>query len=493
MGSEVSGGTTASPTASTPPPKSSDGMSEAATPPSPPLSDAPAHTHVNGIGKVDPRTPVPPGTRRSLLPSDAAATLRPSLYGPRAAPKHSRGPSMASSNGTSTSDARAMKPPARRPAKRPSTGLSDGLPRSDSLYQIKALRGRMQKIEERVHSARSKLPAPGTRTPTGSPRTAAGSTLSPGDKHIPSSVTMRRSIKRPSGVSTASSLANEAITASGDGSQDANGTGRRESHIKRLSYGIPRPASQAASERPPSSMGIERTPSAAGRPSSRASLASASAARPGSRGGVGGERPGSRAGMASERPGSRAGVGTERPSSRAGARTPLSSFTAAAAARPTANGTPAHGRTSIGTAPARPRSSIGGHYATVHGTPRSHRPSASVSELRRKAAESEDSVLTSSPQARRGTIDRSTFSATPNRRTTLEKGGAISGLPASGASGTARRQSNGVKEPVRTLRRTSASTQGLGGQVDDSGGGNGCGEMRPPPSRRKMSDVGETY
>lgn len=414
--SEASGVTPSSPTASTPPPKS-DTLSDALTPPSPPLSDAPVREILES------KTPLP-RKRQSLLP-DAAATPRPSLYGQRVAPKHSRGPSVASSSGLSASGAHAMKPPASkgRTVSRPSTGPAEGLVRSDSLYQIKALRGRMQKIEERVHSARSKLPAPGTRTPTGSPRT-----LSTAGEHLPASVTMRRSITRPSG-STASSLANGEVV---DGSRDGSRT-RRESHIKRLSYGIPRPPSSAAGERPPS-RAMDRPPSAAGvgRPSSRASLASAA----------------------------------NRPSSRAGARTPLNAGTdfrtSTGPARTSTTGPP---RTSTA-GPARPRSSMGGtgNYATVYGTPRSHRPSASVSELRRVAGESEDSALGAG--------------GTPNRRTTMEK----TGLPT--AFGLSKRQSgafSGVVSPGKTLRRMSTNVA----QAE--------GDMRPPPSRRKMSDVGETY
>lgn len=423
--SEASGITPSSPTASTPPPKS-DTMSDALTPPSPPLSDAPTSV------RAERKTPLP--TKRTSLLPDSAATPRPSLHGPRTAPRHSRGPSAASSNGASNPDARAMKPPATKPrqASRASNLPAERLPRSDSLYQIKALRGRMQKIEERVHSARSKLPPPGTRTPTGSPRTGSAA---PGDPHIPASITMRRSMKRPSG-SMASSLAYDMSVPDDTASEQQSQ--KRESHVKRLSYGIPRPSSSAAGERPPS-RAMDRPPSrsaaaAASRPSSRTSLATASL-------------PAS---------------ASNRPSSRAGAQTPLGGGQHA--------GT--NGTTPAPTGPPRPRSSFGGSYATIHGTPRSHRPSASVSELRRKAAESEDSTLT-------------TMFGTPSRRTTMERP-SLGSLPTATATATGlpRRQSGSLQAGAqgKTLRRTST---GLG-----LGEG---GEMRPPPSRRKMSDVGETY
>jgi len=455
-GSEASGITPSSPTASTPPSKS-DSMSDAPTPPSPPLSDAPTMD-----AKAEAKTPLPQ-RRQSLMP-DAAATPRPSPYGPRAALKHSRGPSMASSTGTSKFDARAMKPPATKPRHaRPSAGTGESLPRSDSLHQIKALRGRMQKIEERVHSARSKLPPPGTRTPTGSPRVASVT-----GEHIPSSITMRRSMKRSSAIS---SLANGETL---DNSHDTSS--KRESRIKRLSYGIPRPPSAAAGERSPSRATFDRPPSAtagqrspsratfdrppsaggAGRPSSRASMASAANSRPGSRGGA---RPpsalGNYAGTTGTAKPAAVGTGPPRPSSRAG--------TGTTGALGHHARTPSTAKPAVDTGPARPRSSVGGNYATVHGTPRSHRTSASVSELRRKATESEDSGLGG-------------FAATPSRRTTLER----TALPTPTLS---RRPSGGLVPTQKTIRRISTG-------LDK---GNGGGEMRPPPSRRKMSDVGETY
>lgn len=402
-GSEASGMTPLSPTASTPPPKS-DSASDAPTPPSPPLSDAPA-------SKAEQRTPVPTKYKPATL---ASTTPRPSVGGPRAQPRHSRAPSMASSVSASTaaSNAKAMKPPSRpRPTSRISNA-PDKLPRSDSLYQIRGLIGRMQKIEERVQNARSKLPAPNS-TPRGSPRT--GTAL--GD-NIPSSVTMRRSSKRPSASRTSSMIDDEPSLAEESSFSSAAG-GRRGSHIKRLSYGIPRPASQATSrseipDRPPSAM--DRPPSvAASRPSSRASMASQS----------------------------------NRPPSRSGARTDHGHYTSSASG-----------------APGRPRSSIGGSY---------HRPSASITEIRRKEAESEDSVL----------------AATPNRRTTLER----SGIPAppglSTPSALSKSIGSGLRPPRVTGSRTSTNTFAQVREEEDGG----AGKMRPPPNRKQESDgdVGETF
>ncbi|KAK5170367.1 NADH:ubiquinone oxidoreductase [Saxophila tyrrhenica] len=382
-GSEASGITPSSPTVSTSPPKS-DSVSDAPTPPSPPLSDAPLN--------------------------DPASTLRPGAAGSRTAAKHSRGPSVASS--TATSEAKAMRPPPRpRQFSRPSLGAAESLPRSDSLYQIRTLRGRMQKIEERVHSARSKLPSqPKERTPKNSPSTR----LEPKD-NLPATVTMRRSIKRPS--SNLGCFADAASDVASTTNSDA--PSRRDSHIKRLSFGIPRPTSSAA-DRPGSA--LDRPPSAAAvsRPSSRASLASASA-----------------------------NLHPERPGSRAGARTPIGQLNFAF------NPTAAQGR---------PRSSVGGTYATVHGTPRSHRPSASISELRYHARDN----------------DTAGGASSPGRSSAMSQASSITPYPAG------RRQSAGISTPKTVAKR--ASTTGIGGKEDA-----GVGAMRPPPSRRKMSDVGETY
>lgn len=422
-GSEISGMTPSSPSASTPPPKS-DSMSDAATPPSPPLSDAAPGPN----NSADPKTPMPT-QRRSLLPIDAT-TPRPSLRAPSG---HTRTTSIASST---TNKSTSMQPPAsRQPLKSRTSTLPQGssLPRSDSLYQIKALRGRMQKIEARVHSARSKLPTSYTsnRTPTGSPRTNG--------EVLPASVTMRRSIKRPSAANSLASgldgAASESNIGSGDdaprrsGRESAVSRSGRESAMggKRLSFGIPRPTSSAAGNRPPSALD-GRPPSAMerGRPPSSAS-----------------NRPPSR-GNPAARPASRtSGIGLPRPASRT-----------------SGVGLPAP-------ASSRPRSSVGGaNYATVHGTSRSlHRPSASVSELRGAVNDEGRDEVFSPPR----------------------KGESGDGLVlARGSTGL-----GGGK----TLRRT--STDSGSREKGDGGGGGGGGEMRPPSSRgargRKMSDVGETY
>ncbi|KAF2004048.1 hypothetical protein P154DRAFT_519633 [Amniculicola lignicola CBS 123094] len=223
--------TLSSPSTSTPPSKS-DALRVDATPPSPPLSDTPI------TAKPVPITPMP--KRKGSIAPDSAATPRPGFYQSRPPPRHSRGPSIAMStkSGTSgrTTPSIRTTAPAPRPS-RPSLGAppAAGLPRSGSLYQIRGLIGKMQKLEERVYSARSKLPAPTNTPPRASPRN--GSALG---HYIPNTVTVRSNRKRVSAASTASES------------------------VSRLSFGV------SASREPSGS-----------RPSSRASVTSQ--ARPASR------------------------------------------------------------------------------------------------------------------------------------------------------------------------------------------------------------------
>ncbi|KAF1357634.1 hypothetical protein EJ07DRAFT_167534 [Lizonia empirigonia] len=221
-----------SPTAaSTPPYTEAGAMRPDSTPPSPPLSDAPL-----AIRPIPFNHPVP--TRKASIASrDPAATPRAGAF---ARPRHTRLPSVSGipAQGAGAGGRRTpsiIRPPSAVPGQRP-TGPSiggntaTGLPRSGSLYQIRGLIGKMQKLEERVHSARSKLPAPTCTPPRASPRvpSAAGN-------YLPSSVAVR---KRASQTSTSASSVQE-VTNGG---------------ASRLSFGIP---SNASNSRPSSA----RTPS----------------------------------------------------------------------------------------------------------------------------------------------------------------------------------------------------------------------------------------
>ncbi|KAH8696040.1 NUDE protein [Talaromyces proteolyticus] len=174
--------TSSSPTMTTPPAKSvSSATSEALTPPSPTASESSVSVRKAGAEG---------GATRSRI-SVSSSVPRPSFG------RHTRTPSIPYVNGFSTPSMSSV-----RTAPRLSASQS-GIPRSGSLYQIRGLIGKMQKLEQRVHSARSRLPAP-SETPNGaSPR--APSALD--QSSIPSSVTVRRSSRKRTSTSSVSSSA----------------------------------------------------------------------------------------------------------------------------------------------------------------------------------------------------------------------------------------------------------------------------------------------
>lgn len=226
-----------SPTAaSTPPYLLTGSLPPDSTPPSPPLSDAPL-----AIRPIPFAAPIP--TRKASIASrDPSATPRPAIG---ARPRHTRGPSVSGipAAGATVGGRRTpsiMRPPSAVPGQRPSrpsiggNSSAAGLPRSGSLYQIRGLIGKMQKLEERVHSARSKLPAPMSTPPRGSPRppSAAGN-------YLPGTVSVR---KRASQASTSASSVGD----------QTNGAG-----VSRLSFGVP---SATSNSRPSSRASMSSTP-----------------------------------------------------------------------------------------------------------------------------------------------------------------------------------------------------------------------------------------
>lgn len=249
----TSGTTLSSPITSTPPQSKTSTIRADSTPPSPPLSETSAP-----VKKV-PSTPMP--VRKSSMAHDSTTTPRPGFYQSRP-PRHSRGPSIPYStksastvaSGRTTPSIRTTAPPPKssRPS-RPSVGQASaaagGLPRSGSLYQIRGLIGKMQKLEERVYSARSKLPAPTSTPPRASPRN--GSTLG---HHIPANVTVRSNRKRASAASTASSMNVPA-----------------DHGVSRLSFGISGQSREPSSSRPSSRASVA-SQSAPQRPASRSSI-----------------------------------------------------------------------------------------------------------------------------------------------------------------------------------------------------------------------------
>ena len=257
--------TASSPSFDTPPTKtaSSSGLSDAPTPPSPPVSEK-----SNTVAKPSATTNMPK-TRISMNSNNA--TPRQSTYNSRPS-QHSRAPSVPLNNGRSTpsmSFRQSMSKPGSLPYRQP------GLPQSNSIYHLRNLRGKMQKLEERVHTAKSKLPAPVDTPPKASPR--SGSALG---NHIPASVTVRSNRKRAGGstISGVSSIPD----------QEGRATpSALVPKISRLSFGQP-PATPTRGDMaaPPP------------RPGSRASISSRSSINPYA---PGHSRPGSRASISNLR------------------------------------------------------------------------------------------------------------------------------------------------------------------------------------------------
>ncbi|KAH6668704.1 NUDE protein [Halenospora varia] len=306
--------TASSPMITTPPDTKSvstvDTVSETPTPPSPPMSESSA------TAKPIARTPMNPPKSRLKLPSgDSSTTPKPANRNASGNLnlRSSRGPTAP----TASSRTRNATPSVIRNA-RSKAPATRGLPNSTSLTHIRSLTAQMQRLEQRVHSARSKLPAPVSTPPRASPRGMSAL----GHNNIMAPNVTIRSRKRTGGstISNSSSIAAESDTPSGKHVPRLSTSG-----ISRLSFG-PLPSKEGTS-----------TDS---RPSSRASATSF--VRP--------DRPLSRSELS--RPVSR--------TSMSGARTPLGHYSRSEIAEQR-----------------RPRSSIGGSYTSTHG----HGHSQSVSHI----------------------------------------------------------------------------------------------------------------
>ena len=164
--------TTSSPMVSTPPAKSTSSItSDIVTPPSPPFSE----TSTNAS-----KTDVTPSARHGRpVGSDAKGFTRTSL--PSRASRHSRNPSISTSNGRATPSL----------ASRQRTSGLD----SDRRIHVRGLVGQAQKLHQRVQRVWSQLPAPPETPPKGSPR--SNSVLDQGP--VSASITMRSMRKRTSG------------------------------------------------------------------------------------------------------------------------------------------------------------------------------------------------------------------------------------------------------------------------------------------------------
>ena len=163
---------TSSPMVSTPPAKSISSItSDIVTPPSPPFSET---------STTASKTDATPSVRRGRpLGSDAKGFTRTSL--PSRASRHSRNPSISTSNGRATPSVAARQ--------------RAGVLESDLRIHVRGLVGQAQKLHQRVQRVWSQLPAPPETPPKGSPR--SNSVLDQGP--VPTSITMRSTRKRTSG------------------------------------------------------------------------------------------------------------------------------------------------------------------------------------------------------------------------------------------------------------------------------------------------------
>ncbi|KFA61095.1 hypothetical protein S40285_07173 [Stachybotrys chlorohalonatus IBT 40285] len=240
--------TASSPLVTTPPEAKSATAGQLHEPPSPPMSDASAHVP----RPASSRTPAPKSLVRkpSRLPPVDSATPKPRSK-PASATARAPGGRLSAGGGA----------PLRTPANRPTTNARvPKLPTSTSLSHIRSLTAQMQRLEARVHSARSKLPAPTNTPPRASPRSTAA---------MPSTVTIR-SRKRTVGSTPSSSVAGDDTTPT----NNPPSTSTKPSHVPRLSTsGISRLSFGPLPNRGPESD--------ISRPSSRASMSSY--ARPSSR------------------------------------------------------------------------------------------------------------------------------------------------------------------------------------------------------------------
>ncbi|OJK03426.1 nuclear distribution protein NudE [Aspergillus aculeatinus CBS 121060] len=203
----LSASTVSTPMFQTPPIKNAL-MTVTATPPSPPMSEASISvpTSMRKTASATPGFPFKKAGGGAQLGSR-------SMYDSKKTPKKSRGSTFNSNNGRSNTTtlpfASAFQPggiSTNDPTSSASINndRSTTLPKSGSLYQIRGLIGKMQQLEERVHSAKSKLPAPSDSPSRISSR--SGSIV--GDSPVSSTITMRQNSarKRISGSSFSSSV-----------------------------------------------------------------------------------------------------------------------------------------------------------------------------------------------------------------------------------------------------------------------------------------------
>ncbi|ROT38254.1 nuclear distribution protein nude [Sodiomyces alkalinus F11] len=265
-----------SPLITTPPdaaPLCSKSPHDLRSPPSPPMSDASAHAATHAPAPMP--TPMP-ATRKSISSKTPAPLTRKSRL-PSA--DHSITPKPRSLTASSSGKppgrtVAATRTPAPRTAARTNTN-THRIPASNSLTHIRSLTAQMQRLEARVQSARSKLPAPIHTPPRYSPRSSVN-----GAHQVPSTVTIR-SRKRTVGSTAPSSVAGDETTPTNHRSSiQGTATTNPSRHVSRPSIsGVSRLSFGPLPNRNPCN--ADSDPPSISRPSSRASISSY--ARPASR------------------------------------------------------------------------------------------------------------------------------------------------------------------------------------------------------------------
>ncbi|KAA8572207.1 hypothetical protein MFRU_060g00160 [Monilinia fructicola] len=211
--------TASSPLINTPPDTKSisttDTVSETPTPPSPPMSEASA-TARTGVS-----TPMNlPRSKLKLPAGNSSSTPKPAIS------RYVSG-TVRSSRGTTpngNSQMRSATPAVIRQTKQKAPPTR-GLPNSTSLTHIRSLTAQMQRLEQRVQSARSKLPAPVTTPPHTTTRTPSAM----GNNYLPPSLTVRgrkRTTGSTASLSTTSSMTGEETSTKHAPKVSVSGIGR---------------------------------------------------------------------------------------------------------------------------------------------------------------------------------------------------------------------------------------------------------------------------
>lgn len=433
--------TASSPMIMTPPDLKSlsaaDTTSELQDPPSPPMSDV--SLSLPKVGGL--RTPAP--QRRSRLPSAADSSITPKPKAFTASTSSTR-----STRAVATSN--TMRTPAHRSsaARTTNRAAARALQPSNSLTHIRTLTAQMQRLEARVQSARSKLPAapPPESPPRSSPRGPA----------MPSSITIRS--RKRTGGSTASSSA--ASFASETPSQSRHAPSESHSsissnttkHVPRLSSsGVSRLSFGPLPNRNPTTHNNNATTNEPDypRPSSRASLTNYT-------------RPASRN------------------DSHPHHHTTNNSISSMLPPRPMSRTSLSTHRTPLAAPPGRPRSSLGLH----HGRSGSMSYAASSMAAAPTAEEADESFDAgdSSFVSMTGSVTTSPKKLrTPSRRGTFTRRGA----EGEGSGGSLAGAHTGI--PLPGSRRLSGGSTSLLGMGRRTSGGAGSG------GGRVLEDLGETY